>query len=229
MTKNKEINILDNNKIEYEKSTALRNFEIDLFWKRSWFFGALLLSMIAGFYALKMSVNPIFPPICMSFIGMLTAIFQCLMNRGSKYWQERWEYVTKNRESALGLSLTKTKMFSKTERYYIDASILAKDENILTRSHRFSVSKLAFLVWDIVCICSFLVWVNEVVQVSTLAPDWNLTFKLIIFHSVIIGYIYFFFKNGKVFQGIMRNELVGKDLKVESEKYIQNRNLCSLD
>ncbi|MES2430200.1 MAG: hypothetical protein V4556_04630 [Bacteroidota bacterium] len=216
-------------KLEYEKAISLRNFEIDLFWKRSWFFGVLLLSIIAGFYTLKISPKPIFAPIFLSFIGLLTAFFQCLMNRGSKYWHERWEFVTMNRESALGLAINKTKMFSKTERYYIDACILAKDENILTQSHRFSVSKLTFLVWDIVCICCLLVWINESIQIFSLKPNWDFTITLIVFYTTIVTYIYIFFKKGKVFEGFMRKELQGKNLKEESENYVQNRTLQILE
>jgi len=104
-------------KFELEKAIAYRNFEIDLFWKRGWFFGVLLLAIVTGFYTLKSLKEPLFPPVCLAFLGVLISLIQCLMNRGSKYWQERWEYVTKNRESVIGVALTKTKMFARTERF----------------------------------------------------------------------------------------------------------------
>ena len=216
-------------KLEYDKANSLRNFEIDLFWKRSWFFGALVLSMITAFYKLKTTVNPIYPPICIAFIGILTTAAQSLMNRGSKYWQERWEYVTKNRESALGIELTKTKMFSKTERFYIDASILSKEENFLTQSRRFSVSKLTFLIWDILSICWILIWLNEMATSFSLNPNWLLTFKIYFFHFVLTIYISLFWIKGEVFQDFMRKELKDKNLKEESENYVQNKNLRKLE
>ncbi len=40
-------------KLEFEKALELRNFEIDNFWKRGWFFGALLLALITGYVAIK--------------------------------------------------------------------------------------------------------------------------------------------------------------------------------
>jgi hypothetical protein len=146
-------------KLEFEKSLELRNFEIEHFWKRGWFFGALLLAIATGYFKLNADI----PEYCiyMSFLGFLVTLSQSLMNRGSKYWQERWENKTKNKESVLGIDVTKTRQFHNTEKYLIDITTLAKDENVLTLARRFSVSKLTFLVWDILAIFWFFLWLKD--------------------------------------------------------------------
>ena len=107
----------DKFKFEFEKSLELRNFEISLFWKRSWFFGALLLAAISGYWGICSQAKPLIAPVCISFLIMLISLSQSLMSRGSKYWQERWEYKTKNRESKLGIDVTKTERYNGKERY----------------------------------------------------------------------------------------------------------------
>jgi len=92
---------------------------------------------------------------------MLVSFFQGLMNRGSKYWQERWENKTKHRESVLGIDLTNAKLYGGTEKYYLDAGTLAKGENHFTRAARYSVSKLTILIWDLITISWFFLWLKS--------------------------------------------------------------------
>lgn len=211
--------------VEFQNALLLRNFEIDLFWKRVWFYGALLLGVSAAYYELRKSSDPIVPEVCVSFIGIIIAISQSLICRGSKYWQERWEYITKNRETAIEIELTKNRTFNKQhESYYIHASILDKNENILTRSHRFSVSKLTFFVWDIISISFFLVWVSDIINLcGNGGVDWRLTLKLSSFYLVIIIYSYFFWKDGKLFDKLTLRKESKEFYKNESEKYLANK------
>jgi hypothetical protein len=108
----KEKRIFELDKLVFEKSLAQRNFEIDNFWKRGWFFGILLLGISTAYFSAKTEPDL---RIYIAFLGMLVSFFQGLMNRGSKYWQERWENKTKHRESVLGIDLTKTKLYGGTE------------------------------------------------------------------------------------------------------------------
>ena len=200
-------------KTEFENAIKQRNFEIDLFWKRSWFFGALILAETAGLYTLKKDGQTFFPAVTIAFITCLTALSQCLMNRGSKYWQERWEYITMNREAALGIELTRLRSTmnknqsspgntnnDKGEWYYIDASIIHKDTNILAQSRRFSVSKITFLVWDLIFLCSLMSWFYESFQILSFNPNWKLTICLVVFYLVICGYIILFLRKGNVYE-----------------------------
>ncbi len=223
-------------KIEFENAVKLRNFEIDLFWKRSWFFGALILAETTAFYKLK--TDEIFPPVTMAFIVLLTALAQCLMNRGSKYWQERWEYITMNREASLGLDLTRLKKFEdsnldtwlikeypgsdRNEWFFIDVAMLSKGDNFLTGARRFSVSKITFLVWDIIFIASVLCWLNESLNIFSIRPNWLFTVKLSIFYFSFVIYIFLFWKKGKVYEPFYKKM---KDMKNKEEvckMYVNN-------
>ncbi len=155
------------------------------------------------------------------------------MNRGSKYWQERYEYFVKNRESELGIDVTKMQKYNDKERYYIDASIRAKDENIFARSNRFSVSKLTFLTWDIVTIFCLFLWLNEFLNFVFCACEIKYVQYLMIsiFHAVIIIYILFFvFNKGDVFQNLRKSidDTDRKDNKKnkyykDMKKYVENK------
>lgn len=178
----------DLNKLTFEKSLALRNFEIDNFWKRGWFFGALILAIATAYFGCYKDSKEYC--IYASFLGLLVSFLQSLMNRGSKYWQERWETKTKNSENAIGIDLTTTQRFFKKEKYYLDASIRAKNENGLTVARRFSVSKLTILVWDLFTFFWFFLWLQ----------NWNFSFNYtlvrwdaVLIHSTVFCYIFFFF------------------------------------
>ena len=218
-------------KLEFEKALELRNFEIQNFWKRGWFFGALILATASGYFTNLTTTNQLVPPIFISFLIFLFSLFQSLMNRGSKYWQERWEYLTKNRETELGINLTKAKKYNGNERYYIDTSILAKDENIFAMAQRISVSKLAFLVWDIICISSLMLWISDIFQIITLKNiNWIYTLQIIGFHLILIAYIlYFWLNKGYAYENIRKTEK-GVDyddrktnFQKERDDYIENK------
>jgi len=173
-------------KLEFEKSLQLRQFEIDNFWKRAWFFGALLGALVTGYFQLKSSELFASYAQYVAFLSFLVSLGQSLMNRGSKYWQERWEYVTKNRESELKLNITKARKFNKNERYYIDACIRAKGENWFVRSKRFSVSKIAILIWDLITIFCLLVWLSDLLKLKTYGWLFYLSFGLYLVPVLLI-------------------------------------------
>jgi hypothetical protein len=214
-------------KLEFEKSLEIRQFEIDLFWKRAWFFGALLVALVTGFITLKNTNHPLLS-ISLVFIIFLVTLAQTLMNRGSKYWQERWEFKTKNRESRYGVDITKTQKYPH-ERYYIDATIRAKGENFLTRGHRFSVSKLTFLIWDIITIFFFSLWLNEIASTyfAERYNSINSVYFLIAFHFVILVYSIVFFKTGKAYESLLTSknnsvEILDSKYKKDAEDYLNN-------
>lgn len=217
-------------RLEFEKALESRQFEISNFWSRGWFFGALILASIAGYYENSKPENLIFPPVCISLLISIFSLFQALMNRGSKYWQERWEYITKNRESVLEIDVTKTMKYKNSEKFYIDRSILSKGESWLTRGQRFSVSKLAFMVWDIIFLSSLMCWINDVVRTINFSnPDWKYTTQIIIFHIVIFTYILIFWTKGYVFENIRKTKKGNlensqeNEYKEDCEKYVTNK------
>src|ERR1035441_10088391 len=74
-------------KTRFDLSVRIRNLEIDLFWKRSLFFGGFISLAFAGYVALRQSDVRIIP----ACFGMVCSLVWTLANRGSKYWQESWE------------------------------------------------------------------------------------------------------------------------------------------
>jgi hypothetical protein len=208
-------------KLEFEQSLGLRNFEISNFWKRSWFFGALLIAIASGYLEICSQRNPQIPPICISFLIMLISLSQSLMGRGSKYWQERWEYKTKNRESKLKIDITKTENYNGKEQDYLNQCIIDKNEICITMAQRFSVSKLTFLVWDIIFIFCLLLWLNDLSNTLEMSFFQNIdtVWKIIIFHLIIGVYIFVFFLKGKVYENIKKEKIPQKR---ESAKYIDD-------
>jgi hypothetical protein len=70
-----------------------RNREIDLFWRRSGFFWALLTIAFTGYFALVSARGyGSAEAFIVSCLGSVTAFAWYCANRGSKYWQENWEY-----------------------------------------------------------------------------------------------------------------------------------------
>jgi hypothetical protein len=181
-------NDLDKRKVEFETALAQRNFEIGNFWSRGWFFGGLLVAIGAAYFGAAKDA----PDYCvfLAFLGMLVALFQSLMNRGSKYWQERWETKTKRREKMYDIDTTRTGI--EDERYYLDAAIVAKNENGIVRARRFSVSKLTILVWDILTLAWLFLWIDNCN--FTRHPQLKLIrWPVVVAHLGIVIYIFLFF------------------------------------
>ncbi len=211
-------------KLEFENCIKLRNFEIDNFWKRSWFFGALIIALYTLYFKLSGDIYQSYK-IYVSFIIVAVTICQSLINRGSKYWQERWEFKTKNKESQLGIDVTLTEGYSKNEKSLIEHCIRQKDENIFSSARRFSVSKLTILVCDIIAISSIFIWLNEVIKLLNIKLFWDFLithWKIVLFHLGIMLYIFFFWFNGKVWEPLSKINNK-KDLK-ECDDYTHNQN-----
>lgn len=91
---------IDKEKAEkaFERAWSIRNFEIEMYWKRANYFWAFIASAFAGYFALISSDNYSKPDefnhvevyflICMGFILSVAWI---LTNKGSKSWQRHWE------------------------------------------------------------------------------------------------------------------------------------------
>jgi NADH:ubiquinone oxidoreductase subunit 3 (subunit A) len=105
----------------------------------------------------------------------------------------------------------------------LDSGTLAKGENHLTRAARYSVSKLTILIWDLITISWLFLWLKS----------WRLDFhstisiEAILIHVLVVGYIYFFFKKGKVYQALDKTKYFKEPFVVEpyftdSEKYVKN-------
>lgn len=79
-----------------DRAHEIRKFEIELLWKRALFFWgfqvAIMVAVAAVFGAEKRDTNQEFFYPFLAGIGLISALAQLLVNKGSKFWQETWEF-----------------------------------------------------------------------------------------------------------------------------------------
>ena len=85
-------------KLAFEKAWQIRNFEIEMYWKRANYFWAFIASTFVGYFALISSESygkpdrfghiEVYIIIC---IGFVLSVAWLLTNIGSKSWQRNWE------------------------------------------------------------------------------------------------------------------------------------------
>lgn len=86
-----------------------RKFEIEMYWKRATYFWAFIAVSFAGFFALVNKDNPEYKYVLViTIIGWLFSISWYLVNRGSKFWQENWEWHVDYLEDEINGPLYKT-------------------------------------------------------------------------------------------------------------------------
>lgn len=125
---------------KYDVSLQIRNFEIELFWKRSNFFWLFVAACFAAFGVLFDKEKTL--SVVIANIGMVCSFGWSLANRGSKYWQENWEQIVVIHEKE-----TTGELFGKP------CGILAK--GCWLQARRYSVSKIAIALSDFICLTWF--------------------------------------------------------------------------
>src|SRR6267378_6754839 len=77
-----------------ERALDIRKFEIDLYWKRATYFWTFIAATLAGFVAVQASSsgNKTDLSVLLSNLGFVLSFGSLCVNRGSKFWQENWEY-----------------------------------------------------------------------------------------------------------------------------------------
>jgi formate hydrogenlyase subunit 3/multisubunit Na+/H+ antiporter MnhD subunit len=138
----------------YKLALEIRQFEIELYWKRATYFWTLLAATFAGYLALASSDKSATHPnllFLVSCIGLVLSTSWYLVNRGSKYWQENWERHVDSLEDEFAGPLYKTTISNERFRWYK-----------FWEGYPFSVSKVnqltslfVALVWLALAICSF--------------------------------------------------------------------------
>ncbi len=68
-----------------------RRFEIELYWKRTTYFWALIGASLAGYVAIGRAEHQQTLQLLFACLGLVLSAGWYLANRGSKYWQENWE------------------------------------------------------------------------------------------------------------------------------------------
>jgi hypothetical protein len=132
----------------YKLALATRNFEIELFWKRSAFFWAFIASAFVGFAALHKDNSGY--ALIIAVFGLVCSFTWTLTNRGSKYWHEAWEQKLSRLEKSLGNDLF----------FGIEPEI----KGGFLSGRRFSPSKLAIGLSDFTCLVWGLIVFREMTQ-----------------------------------------------------------------
>ncbi len=102
-------------KLAFERAWQIRNFEIEMYWKRANYFWAFIASTFVGYFALissdsygkpdKFDHIEVYLLIC---IGFVLSVAWLLTNIGSKSWQRHWETHVDLLENAFTGPLYKT-------------------------------------------------------------------------------------------------------------------------
>lgn len=124
----------------FDVALTTRQFEIDLFWKRSLFFWGFIGAAFVAVAAVEGRSQAL--SILISGFGMVCSLGWTLVNRGSKYWQEQWESKIESVEDDVTGSLFKERMPEQRKGWWLSG-------------RHYSVSKLSIAISDYV----FLVWV----------------------------------------------------------------------
>ena len=82
-------NSRERDKEKFKVSLETRNFEIDLFWKRSLFFWGFIASAFLAFATLEKDKSNY--AIVIANFGMVCSFTWTLANRGSKFLIENWQ------------------------------------------------------------------------------------------------------------------------------------------
>lgn len=120
----------------------IRKFEIDLYWKRSTHFWTFIGVIFAGYFALLGSdkiENKDFYALIINCIGLVFSFAWYLANRGSKYWQENWEYQIEMLEDDFIGPLYKTTLSKKKGKHQ---GFIKNLDNIFLTSKDFSVTRI---------------------------------------------------------------------------------------
>lgn len=195
----------------------IRKFEIELFWKRGTYYWAFILGAFTAHFALlgmlfdkdscrEFSLEKFFNLSGMSLFSLaITALFcfifsfsWCLVNKGSKFWQENWEEHIYHLENSVVGRLYKTYLTSEKKEKFGWFPLSCE-------AYSYSVTKITMLTSSALCIFSLgLTIFYVVVMFLKSMEDFIHFFKFfasalapILFCVLLIVVVVVFVKSGK--------------------------------
>lgn len=164
-------------KAAFDKAWETRNFEIELYWKRTNYFWAFQIPVFAAYFTLISASAPNLPQVVIYLIcciGIIISLAWKLINVGSKDWQRHWEHhidqLEDNFTGPLYKTISKTKTFSVSKINELVSSfftliwiglalfyIIDFELFVLSASKSFAYKELIitlvtlFVVWQMVC------------------------------------------------------------------------------
>lgn len=91
---NNEQEPTEKHKRAFAQVSDIRKFEIEMYWKRATYFWTLIAVAFTGYFAILAATNlnhKFLYSLLIASMGLVFTFSWCLVNRGSKYWQENWE------------------------------------------------------------------------------------------------------------------------------------------
>ena len=121
-----------------ERALDIRKFEIDLYWKRATYFWTFIAATLGGFILVQTSApsNKEAMSVLLANLGIVFSFGWFCVNRGSKFWQENWEFHVDILEDAINGPLYKV-VISRP-----DPMGLERLPHFLTGPTKISVSKI---------------------------------------------------------------------------------------
>jgi hypothetical protein len=137
----------------YDASINALEFELEHFWKRSLFFWGFIGAALVAFSAADK--HPSLQGLIASF-GFVCSMVWTLVNRGSKYWYEKWESKVGETEMAV------------TGHLYGDERVEEKETECLKKwlqGRRYSPSRLTIALSDYVVVLWFGLLVYTIIKI----------------------------------------------------------------
>ncbi|EKO3407991.1 hypothetical protein R1U54_000181 [Vibrio fluvialis] len=162
----------------YKVAIATRNFEIDLYWKRSLFFWGFIATAALGYGSSLLAEKPNHNlALLIACFGFICSLCWSLVNRGSKYWQEHWERKVTDFEETIGT----TELFRAEDK-------LDDSKSCWLGARKYSVSRIAIALSDF----SLLIWLSLIVNhiISYFPEHIHLSKEVKIFLVVFGTFIY---------------------------------------
>lgn len=131
------------NKRALDRALEIRKFEIDLYWKRASYFWTFIGATLAGFVAVQVSttLRKDDMSVLLASLGLVFSVAWLFVNRGSKYWQENWEYHVDMLEDSVNGPLYKVVLERSVPKNLNDRAV-----HLLTGPSPVSVSKINQLI-----------------------------------------------------------------------------------
>lgn len=192
--KNKNFNNhkkLHSTKLEaaFKQVSDIRKFEIEMYWKRSTYFWALIVVAFTGYFAVlsadKLPHKGIFS-LLISGLGLIFSFAWYLSARGSKYWLENWENHLDLMEDEITGPLYKTILQR--------PSLEGFSEKYVTGPRAYSVSKIN--QW--VTVAVGFTWIGLITtslisSIQTLNIPFKTTIYILLHLIIIVVTIFFCF------------------------------------
>jgi hypothetical protein len=140
---------------KYDIALATRNFEIELFWKRSIFFWGFIASAFVGYGIFAQGKESL--AVIIACFGFVCSVAWSLVNRGSKYWQENWESIVVRLENEVTGEL-------------FNSSAPQQKKGIWLTSRKFSVSKVVIALSDFTALIWFTLMMSHLTKEVAVKP-----------------------------------------------------------